>query len=393
MAERLILHIGCPKSGTTFLQSVMWQNRELLAERGFLLPGQVPYDHNRIAQFVRYTHPDENARRTWRQAKRSVRSWPGTAIISNEWMCGARAGQIQRTLNSFGDAEVHVVVTVRNLVRTVPSAWQEVLKLGTSRTLDEFIESLDDPTERWKWSTLDPSLILPAWRERLPAGRVHLVTVPAAPSAPEVVWHRFAHACGLDPEGIDLHVGKRNESISAEGARLLQLVGPQMRAAIDADNIAWNQAYRWIRHRFSHDILVPQRGSAIGLLPHQQQLLDQHAKDVITRLEEADYDVVGDLQDLLGAPSSRETRVAEEVPEHDVLELALQSLASLLALARQEGIRADRAERRLARLENAPILPEQVRRPVRRTAGVMRRTVKAGAARARRSRPRQRTTS
>ena len=27
MAEKTVLHIGAPKSGTTYLQTVLWQNR------------------------------------------------------------------------------------------------------------------------------------------------------------------------------------------------------------------------------------------------------------------------------------------------------------------------------------------------------------------------------
>src|ERR1700754_1132007 len=33
------LHIGAPKSGTTFIQNVLWRNKEVLAEQGVVLPG------------------------------------------------------------------------------------------------------------------------------------------------------------------------------------------------------------------------------------------------------------------------------------------------------------------------------------------------------------------
>ena len=39
MARRAFVHIGTPKSGTTYLQSLWWQHRDALAERGLLLPG------------------------------------------------------------------------------------------------------------------------------------------------------------------------------------------------------------------------------------------------------------------------------------------------------------------------------------------------------------------
>ena len=40
MAERIFLHVGTPKSGTTYLQAVLWQNADALKSEGLLLPGR-----------------------------------------------------------------------------------------------------------------------------------------------------------------------------------------------------------------------------------------------------------------------------------------------------------------------------------------------------------------
>ena len=45
MAERVFLHVGTMKSGTSFLQATWWRNRDELAERGLLLPGSRRSDH------------------------------------------------------------------------------------------------------------------------------------------------------------------------------------------------------------------------------------------------------------------------------------------------------------------------------------------------------------
>jgi hypothetical protein len=47
------LHVGEPKSGTTFLQQVMWGNRAVLAGQGVLLPGAHAQDHFRATQDLR----------------------------------------------------------------------------------------------------------------------------------------------------------------------------------------------------------------------------------------------------------------------------------------------------------------------------------------------------
>ena len=41
----MFLHIGEPKTGTTFLQQVMWPNRAELAAQGVVLPGHHGQDH------------------------------------------------------------------------------------------------------------------------------------------------------------------------------------------------------------------------------------------------------------------------------------------------------------------------------------------------------------
>src|SRR5260370_11658881 len=50
---RVLVHIGEPKTGTTFLQQVMWSNRAELAAQGVVLPGHHPQDHYRASQDLR----------------------------------------------------------------------------------------------------------------------------------------------------------------------------------------------------------------------------------------------------------------------------------------------------------------------------------------------------
>src|SRR3954464_13914523 len=57
----VFLHIGEPKSGTTFVQQVMWSNRDQLARQGVLLPGAHAQDHFRANQDLREApQPDDD---------------------------------------------------------------------------------------------------------------------------------------------------------------------------------------------------------------------------------------------------------------------------------------------------------------------------------------------
>jgi hypothetical protein len=50
---RVYLHIGEPKTGTTFLQHALWGNRARLAGQGVLLPGYTRRDHSRASRDLR----------------------------------------------------------------------------------------------------------------------------------------------------------------------------------------------------------------------------------------------------------------------------------------------------------------------------------------------------
>ena len=52
-SRRIYLHIGEPKTGTSFLQHAMWNNRDQLAAQGVVLPGYSYGGHIRASQDLR----------------------------------------------------------------------------------------------------------------------------------------------------------------------------------------------------------------------------------------------------------------------------------------------------------------------------------------------------
>ena len=56
MASKVFLHIGLPKTGTTFVQSMLWAHRDRLRSQDVLLPGRERRDHLWASRFWR-EHP------------------------------------------------------------------------------------------------------------------------------------------------------------------------------------------------------------------------------------------------------------------------------------------------------------------------------------------------
>ena len=48
MAGRVYVHVDAPTSGTTFIQTVLWQNRAALGEGGVLVPGERPSEQSGV---------------------------------------------------------------------------------------------------------------------------------------------------------------------------------------------------------------------------------------------------------------------------------------------------------------------------------------------------------
>lgn len=350
----MFVHIGAPKAGTTYLQALLWSNKTTLQDHGLLLPGARKFDHNRVAQAVRSSRPGPKAQRTWRRIQHQIRDWHGDALVSNEWITMASAVQAETLVDALAPAQVHIVFTARNAVHAVPSAWQQTLKAGHGGSLDDFLAALDDDTGRWTWSNLDPARALSRWRS-VPAERIHVVTVPPSGGDPNLLWKRFAATCGVAPEVCHEDASLRgNESLGAESARLLQIVGPRLRQAIDAERGRWVEPHRWIRWYLADEVLVPLGGSRITLRDADVTRLLQEAKQSARTLRNAGYDVVGDLQDLTADVRPAGAVHPDDVEDAMVVERAGVVMAELLRRTRVESRRANRQTRRARRLEARP---------------------------------------
>lgn len=360
VANRVVLHIGAPKTGTTYLQAVLFQNKKRLKDQRILVPGKTPRDHGRAAAGVRQG-PTGRRYADWLRLVDQIERWPDTVVISNEWFSMAAAGNVERALSDLSDTETHVVFTARDFVDQVPSAWQETLKLGAASSLERFIASLDDVDDtnealpdvavmrdRWRWSVLDPAEVLQLWGSRLPPSQVHVVTVPARRSHPTLLWQRFAAACGIVAAACDSDVSRARESVGVASARLLQEIGLALRAEIGADDGAWREAFPWIQRYLAHELLVPQGGQPIALHDRQFAEIRNRSRQSVEQLKAADYHVVGDLDDLLVAEPVAGGKHPDGVTDSELLEVAVALIPKLLGRVRTEHLRAKAAEAKAA---------------------------------------------
>jgi len=340
MASRVTIHVGTPKSGTTYLQAVLFGNKDRLREHGVLLPARRADDHALAAIGMR-DGPGSTYADRWDAMLAETAAWDGPAIVTNEWFAMATPERTAEAVRRLGEAgEVHVVVTARDLVDLVPAAWQETLKLGDSTQIDEFVDKLDQPDFRWGWWDTDPAEVLSRWAPHVPPARLHLVTIPPRGAPPDLLWHRFAEACDVDAGWCSTQVRFARQSLSVEAARLLQLAGPRLLDAIEATPPPWSGPRRWIQRHLSHGILQKHRGGRITMSPSNVAVVRARSEGSLAAIKASGCLVHGDLTDLTSSPLPAGAVHPDDVPDAVVLDLALDVIAAQLAQARRVANRA-----------------------------------------------------
>ncbi|HSV38277.1 MAG TPA: DUF6752 domain-containing protein [Nocardioidaceae bacterium] len=336
MTKTLYLHVGAPKSGTTYLQRVLEANRSVLADAGVLVVGDNHLDRIHAAMVVRedprLAKLGPQANNAWQRLVKQVRDWSGAkAILSYELFAGADADQVEKALKDLGGIDVHVVVTARDFARAVPSAWQERLKFALTTGLEEWKPRPESagPRAEWGWRTMDPAGVARRWGRRLPAAHVHIVTVPRAGADKDELWRRFAAACDLDVPGLSTDVERVNESMGVVAAELLRRVNEKVE-----DPISNNREHAlWLRDTLAHQVLVTLGNEPIGLTDAQYDDAATRSEESINQVRSAGYDVQGDLEDLRA--TRPEARTPSEVTEGELLDAATQTIVKLIVLMRE----------------------------------------------------------
>ncbi|WGL52667.1 hypothetical protein P5P86_02310 [Nocardioides sp. BP30] len=308
MARRVLLHVGTPKTGTTYLQDVCFRNRPLLEEHGILYPAD-RFDAHFLAALDLMRLPwgglEEQAVGAWDRLAAEVRAFDGTAIVSHEILARATPAQTRRALASLGhgdgSTEVHLVLSVRDLVRQIPAEWQENIKHRTTTSYADFLAELQEQSRSgiiasWFWAVQELPDIVDRWRHDLPADRVHLVTVPPPGSPRDLLWERFVTTFGLAGLDLDLGTDRANVSLGVPETYLLRQVNLRANDQIEPAD------YReLIREVLAHRTLSARTGSPrLALPPTAFPWISELTDRWVEELSSQGYDVVGSLAELSG---------------------------------------------------------------------------------------------
>jgi hypothetical protein len=239
----LTLHIGLPKTGTTYVQGWLQARRAALAELGVWVPARPIFAHRLACEFIadarraaradvvhirgtEYGAAFEDLARGLRNARFNH------AILSSEYFFEAQPGDVAALRDAAPDLAIRIVAFLRRQDRIIESGYnQEVKAMGaTSR--------IGAPAYQKK---LDWLLLFESWAAVFGEANVALVNFDLAGRAGGVLAE-FCRAARLPPDlAVDADDRMRNESLPAnllEFKRIANMLGGTEKGASVDDFLA-----------------------------------------------------------------------------------------------------------------------------------------------------------
>lgn len=328
----IYLHVGTPKSGTTYVQSRMEANRRLAADQGLLWPGRGWGRQVRAVDEIRRLRKGASPPKggEWERLVQELQAWTGDrAVVSMEWMGSLTAHQIHTTVQSLQPARIEVICTARDLLRTVVAHWQETTKNYRTWGWEQFVRELVDEeagrAQQVFWRQQDVPAIIQRWSRHVPPERIHVVTVPPDGARREVLWSRFCSVVGLG--GGDFQPPRDlNTSLGVVSSSLMHRVNlAAKKQAVE------HAAYKTVFHRkLARDVLAAHgpEEDPITVDPRTEAWVRERATRLVRELGESGVDIVGDLQEL-SPGTGRGGRVPTDVTDTELLELCTEALVTL----------------------------------------------------------------
>jgi hypothetical protein len=142
----VLLHIGVFKTGTTAIQGALFRARPAMAEHGVLHAGVTRQPISAVLALTglsgRVGKPRPRIEQWESLATEVTAAADRRVVVSSEFFSGADEAAARRAVRELGGPRVHVVVTLRPLVKIMPSQWQQYIRNRFTVTYDDWLEGM-----------------------------------------------------------------------------------------------------------------------------------------------------------------------------------------------------------------------------------------------------------
>jgi hypothetical protein len=357
VAERIAVHIGTMKSGTTYLQNVLRGFDAPLREAGWLypatweLPNEVPSHERALGGLGDAIIPwvggeaHEARRPAWERLLAATRAWPGRVLLSAEALAAMDEQGIATLLEALPADRFRILLTARDLGRVLPSSWQQHVRNGRTDSYPAYLSAirqarhahgtsggLQDEGAIGFWRSYDLPAVVRRWGADPRVEEVVIVTVPHGSPTGEL-WRRFRDAVPL-PESIPADPPPLPPLLSQPGATAPEaLIVEAFVRELEREGVSLADRAARARHLLIRALFRREDRGALLRLPREwaEEVAGWASADV-EALESMRVRIVGSLDDLLVADRGVDGPIAspEEV-----------AAAAAIAILRQPTTRPD----------------------------------------------------
>jgi hypothetical protein len=338
MSRTVYLHIGAPKTGTTYLQDRLTRNAATLAEHDVHFPTRSPLVSPGLFQFRAaldllgqdWGGEPGHAKGSWDALVKRIHKRGGTVVVSHEILAPARPRYVAKAMTDLQDAEVHIVYTARDLARQLPAAWQESIKQGRKWRFRRFLRKAEHG-KTWFARSFDLPAVLGTWGAHVPPEHIHLVTVPQEARAGDGLWERFCRATGIDPAWGPVESARVNASLGVVETAVLR----QLNVRLDRETRREAAYDALIREMLAEQELVRGDSPRIMLPPDDYDWVEERSRQWLEWVAQAGVDVVGDVADLMPVrpDADEQWRNPDRVKARPRFQVAMEALAAMTAEA------------------------------------------------------------
>jgi len=228
----MALHIGVHKTGTTAIQAALANSRPVLGQWHVQYPGN-RQAHRLIASSAmdrrlgwRVGGSPAPEPQAWTKFVQDAHAFHGITVCSSEFFAESDDATVQKIVKDVGQDQVHVIVTLRNFARILPSAWQQILKSGYATAylpwLQHVLTSEElEPKASTFWNRHRHDLVVNRWAAAAGPERVTVVVVDD--NDRDGIYRNFEYLLGLPEDTLLNHRDAApNRSMTLAEAELLR---------------------------------------------------------------------------------------------------------------------------------------------------------------------------
>jgi hypothetical protein len=306
MAEKFVLHVGFHKTGTTAIQTSMYEARTELAKANITYLYARARAHHQAAWSLSqrmWGWKDRGGTKTspkhWQKFAKQVNRLPGTAVASSEFFSEIGPAEIQKIRNDIKVADVQIVFTLRPLVKMLASSYQQYLKYGVKATYEEWLHAqLDEPGKTkmtpsfWQRNFHGDSIA--NWAKVFGAQNITVMVVDE--TEPDLLYTEFNKFLSLPAGFLKPAETGGNRSLNVEEIEFLQAVNKQFPKDRD-----WSDYTMFIREsaiKALTDSKMPEGSKKLLTPGWAQEIAKNLTEQSVQKIRESQVKVIGDLDTL-----------------------------------------------------------------------------------------------